>query len=123
MGLLSFLARLFGGGESTRLSPRTFVAERDPSAPVLDVRTPREFAGGRLAGAINVDIHGPDFAQRIARLEARGTLSADQPVYLYCRSGARSGRAARMLREKGFEQAWNVGGFGGLKAAGADVEG
>lgn len=120
MGLLSFLSSLFGGG-STRLSPRTFVAERDPAHPVLDVRSPGEFASGHLAGAINVDIHGPDFAGQVEKLAAAGTVDREQPVYLYCRSGARSGRAARILRQQGFEQAWNVGGFGALRSAGAKV--
>lgn len=121
MGLLSFLSRLFGG-EGTRLDPGTFVAEADRTAPVLDVRSPGEFASGHLAGAINVDIHDPAFATRVAELEAAGTLDRDGPVYLYCRSGMRSGRATRILRGRGFAQAWNVGGFGALRAAGAEVE-
>lgn len=120
MGLLSFLSSLLGGG-STRLSPRTFVAERDPAHPVLDVRSPREFAAGHLAGAINVDIHGPDFPGRVEELAKAGRVDREQPVYLYCRSGARSGRAARILRQHGYEEAWNVGGFAALRAAGARV--
>ena len=55
------------------------------------------------------------------RLVKKGKLAADQPVYLYCSSGARSGRAAGILRKKGFDQAWNVGGLRGLKASGAEV--
>lgn len=120
MGLLSFLSGLLGGG-STRLSPRAFVAERDPAHPVLDVRSPREFASGHLAGAINVDIHGPDFPEQVEKLAKAGRVNREGPVYLYCRSGARSGRAARILRQQGYEQALNVGGFAALKAAGAKV--
>ena len=120
---MSFLSRLFGGGDSASLSPAAFLAEGDPAAPVLDVRTPREFASGRLAGSINVDVNAPDFARRVEALAADGTLAAGEPVYLYCRSGNRSGRAARILREMGFAEAWNVGGFNALRAAGAEVEG
>ncbi len=117
---MSFLSRLFGGPAS--LSPATFVAEGYPAAPVLDVRTPREFASGRLTGSINVDLNAPDFPRQVEALVADGTIATSQPVYLYCRSGSRSGRAARILREMGFPEAWNVGGFHALRAAGADVE-
>ena len=95
MSLVSFLSRLLGGGEGTRLPPDRFVSREDGNSPVLDVRSPREYATGHLAGAINVDIHGPDFAGEVDRLADAGVLSTEAPVYLYCRSGARSGRAAR----------------------------
>ena len=110
---MSFLSRLFGS--PSKMSPADFVAERDPSAPVLDVRTPDEFAGGHLAGAVNVDVLAPDFRQRV---EVLG-LPADAPGYLYCRSGNRSGQAEGILNEMGHAGAVNVGGFDALRAAGA----
>lgn len=115
---MSFLSRLFGGS-STRMSPSDFVAQRDASAPLLDVRTPKEFAQGHLEGAVNVDVLGPDFRQQIAAMD----LPADAPVYLYCRSGNRSGQAAEILTEAGHAGAVNVGGFDALRAAGAEVSG
>lgn len=118
---MSFLARLFGRSGSITLAPRTFVAERDPDAPILDVRAPREYASGHLAGAINVDVNGQDFRGRIDELAAKGVLSPGRPAYLYCRSGNRSGQATRILREKGFEEAYNIGGFSALRGAGAEV--
>lgn len=120
---MSFLARLFGRSDSSRLAPRTFVAEGDPEAPVLDVRAPREYASGHLAGAINVDVNAPDFRAKIDELAAEGALSPGRPVYLYCRSGNRSGQATRILREKGFGEAYNIGGFTALRGAGAEVGG
>lgn len=111
---MSFLSRLFGGGAPT-LSPQAFVAERDASAPVLDVRTPNEFATGHLRGAVNVDVLASDFAARVERLK----LPADGPVYVCCASGMRSGKAAARLRAMGHAGAVNVGGVGALRAAGA----
>lgn len=119
MSFLSFLSNLFR--DPNRLPADEFVTRREAAHPVLDVRTPREFAQGHLKGAINVDIHGPDFAREVERLTRTGTLEKDGPVYLYCRSGARSGRAARVLRQQGFEEAWNVGGLSALRSAGAEV--
>ncbi|WP_420455129.1 rhodanese-like domain-containing protein [Rubrivirga sp.] len=103
-------------GDDT-LAPADFVAQRDPSAPVLDVRTPAEFAEGHLADALNVDVMAPDFPRQIAALG----LPADGPVYLYCRSGQRSGTATGVLRSLGHAGAVNVGGFDALARAGAET--
>ncbi len=100
-----------------RLAPADFVASRAADAPVLDVRTPAEFAAGHLACAVNVDVNAPGFE---AQVEALG-LPADGPVYLYCRSGTRSGRAVGLLREMGHAGAVNAGGFDALAAAGAET--
>lgn len=120
--MFGFLARLFGGSRTAAPSPRQFVAERDPDAPVLDVRTAAEFASGHVTRAINVDVTAPDFAPRVQALLARGTLKKDGTVYLYCRSGNRSARAEALLRSLGFTAPQNVGAFGALRAAGAEVE-
>jgi rhodanese-related sulfurtransferase len=121
MSLLSFLSGLFK--DPNGMAPSDFLAQRDASSPVIDVRTPREHAQGHLVGSINVDIHQPDFARQMERLAKKGKIKPEEPVYLYCRSGARSGRATRILREMGFTEAYNVGGFGRLRAAGAKVRG
>lgn len=115
---MSFLARLLGQSDDT-LSPADYVAQRDPEAPLLDVRTPAEFASGHLAGAVNVDVMSPDFPSKIAAMD----LPSEGPVYLYCRSGNRSGQAAQVLRRMGHEGAVNIGGFQSLARAGADVAG
>lgn len=119
--MFGFLSRLFGSSRPAAPSPRDFVAQRDPSAPVLDVRTPSEFASGHLRGALNVDVMAPDFGKRVEALLSKGTLKKDATVYLYCRSGNRSGQAEGMLRRMGFTQTANVGGIGALKAAGAEM--
>jgi rhodanese-related sulfurtransferase len=113
---VSFFSALFGGASGDSLSPADFVAQRDPAAPVLDVRTPAEFADGHLAGAVNVDVMAPDFQSRVAAMN----LPPDGPVYLYCRSGNRSGTAAGILRQMGHAGAVNVGGFDALRRAGAE---
>ena len=46
-------------------------------------------------------------------------LPADSPVYLYCRSGNRSGQAAGLLRQMGHTGAVNIGGISALVSAGA----
>lgn len=99
------------------LAPDDFVAQRDAAAPVLDVRTPDEYAEGHLAAAANVDVMAPDFVERVRAMD----LPESGPIYLYCRSGARSGKAAEVLRQMGHAGALNVGGFEALARAGAET--
>ena len=114
---MSFLSRLMGQSPGSKMSPADFVADHDADAPLIDVRTPGEYAEGHLAGSVNVDVMGADFAQRIEALK----LPADAPVYLYCRSGTRSGQATKTLRQMGHAGAINIGGFQPLAKAGATV--
>lgn len=111
--MLSFFRNLMGHTEA--LSAAEFQARRQPGDVLLDVRTPAEYAAGHLDGADNLDVMAPDFAARI------DTLDREQTYYLYCRSGSRSGQAARRMKEMGFEDVHNVGGFEALAAAGAPV--
>lgn len=67
-----------------------------PSAPVIDVRTPVEFAEVHVPQARNVPLDEL----------TPGSLAylKDQPVYLLCRSGQRATRAADKLAQAGFAQ-------------------
>ncbi|MFG6114364.1 Rhodanese-related sulfurtransferase [Thalassobacillus cyri] len=73
-------------------------------AQLIDVREPKEFKGGHILGARNIPL-----SQLNHRLiEVR----KDQPVYLYCQSGARSARAAAVLHKKGYRDLNQLkGGF------------
>ena len=63
----------------------------------LDVRTPKEFAAGHIAEAINIDMMASDYEQRAIR-----TLPKDRTVALYCRTGNRSKTAASILVKNGY---------------------
>ena len=84
-----------------------------PGTVVIDVRTPSEFAAGHLPYAVNIDVQGADFAQRVAALDKSGTYA------LYCHSGNRSGRALDQLTGAGFQHVVDLsGGVGAWTAAG-----
>ncbi len=100
-----------GGGE--RIEAADFTS-RPADALVVDVRTDGEWAGGHLAGAIHVPLGDGLEA-------AMDGYDRDRPVYLYCASGARSGRAASILEGMGFTRVVNAGGMSSLAAAGAEV--
>jgi phage shock protein E len=98
------------------ITPKQYV-EREPRATTVDVRTPEEFSQGHLENALHADFKADDFEQRF---EALG-LEKDQTVYLYCGSGNRSGQAAQRMRDRGYTQLVNAGGFKDLAEAGEPV--
>lgn len=74
---------------------------------LLDVRTNQEFASGHISGARQMNFYDSDFK---AQLE---TLDRNTPVYVYCRSGSRSGKAANIMKSMGFKAVYNLeGGVG-----------
>jgi rhodanese-related sulfurtransferase len=80
---------------------------------IIDVRTPAETEAGMLDGAVNIDIGAADFRDRIASLDRDGAY------LLYCRTGNRSAQAAEIMRDLGFTDVIDAGGFDSLAAAGA----
>ena len=92
------------------------VAAIEGGATVVDVRTDDEYASGHVAGALHANVFDDGFERQMADLDRT------EPVYLYCASGVRSGRAAAVLEDMGFERVVNAGGFNDLVGAGAPVE-
>ena len=68
---------------------------------LLDVRTPSEYAGGHIDGAVNVPVD--DLRGRLRE------LPKDRPVVAYCQVGQRGYIATRVLVQAGFD-ARNLGG-------------
>lgn len=101
---------------AVKLTPHQFrEALAQDKGVLLDVRTALEVEAGYIEGSTNYDLNNGDF---VAAIDA---LDKSKTYYLYCRSGARSGRAADMLLAAGFEKVYNVGGFEELQNAGFEV--
>lgn len=99
------------------LSQEDWVAqlESDENVVILDVRTEDEVNEGMIPNAINIDIHkGQEF---ISEIEA---LDKDKKYYVYCRSGARSGKACEIMNELGFAHAYNL--LGGMLEWEGEIE-
>lgn len=71
---------------------------------ILDVRTPSEFAEGYIEGAQNIDFQSGNFENEIAALDKNVTYA------VYCRSGNRSGQAAKIMHDAGFHDVYNLDG-------------
>ena len=88
------------------LDPETYEkAIEKGNVQLVDVRTPREFKGGHLGQAVNIDF----FRTGSFRLEME-KLDKTKPLYLYCRSGQRSQKAARKLLKWGFTEVYDLEG-------------
>jgi rhodanese-related sulfurtransferase len=73
-------------------------------AQLIDVREPNEYEAGHILGARNIPL-----SQLKMRMKE---IRPDKPVYLYCQSGMRSGRAAQTLYRKGYKDLSHLeGGF------------
>lgn len=110
---MSFLSTLFGTKKET--SDSIIILDRDAYADAImgrkvqlvDVRTANEYGGGHIKNAKNID-----FFSATNFRNAFEKMNKDQPVYLYCRSGARSQKAARKLVDMGFSMIYDLkGGF------------
>lgn len=66
------------------------------NSQLIDVRTPEEYAQGKIGDAKNINFYDGDFRDRIAGLDKKA------PVLIYCASGGRSGKAVSMMKEMGF---------------------
>lgn len=83
---------------------------------ILDVRTPLEYADGHLPGAVNIDFDSPTFKDAVSHLDENRTY------LVYCRTGARSATASKIMVELGFRHIYNMtGGFTEWQAQGFPV--
>lgn len=78
--------------------------ETVPDAVLLDVRTPAEYAQGRIPQSRNVPL------QELGNI-ADAIPSRDTPIFIYCLSGARSAQAVSKLQAMGYTNVRNLGGI------------
>ena len=84
---------------------------------VLDVRTKKEFDGGHIPGAVNIDWNGPDFAKQVSALEPGKTY------LVHCAGGVRSAKACNAMSGLKFTNLINLeAGFKSWEKAGKPVQ-
>jgi len=82
---------------------------------VVDVRTPGEFAGGHVPGAINIP--------HMSIIARKAELADDREIVFICQMGQRSALAAEFAAAVGFKDLYNVeGGTEAWVKAGYAVE-
>ena len=90
---------------------------------VLDVRdAPEVEKSGKVQGALNVSRGMLEFRADPDSPYHDKAFAKDKPVILYCASGGRSALAGKLLKDMGYSQVYNVGGFKDWVDAGGAVD-
>ena len=98
MGLLDKFKKSTNKTKSEILSKEEFKAlVENANVTLIDVRTPEEFKEGKIFHAKNINYFDHDFQSKINELDKSKT------VYIYCRSGNRSQKAAKKMKNLGFQ--------------------
>ncbi len=107
--LLVLGAALLGAAASAALQPplgtpalRELLAKHPGEVFLLDVRTPGEWASGRLPGSVLIPMN--EVPARIAE------IPSGKKVVVVCASGARSAAVARFLDQRGYPWVANYAG-------------
>ncbi|MCU0451680.1 MAG: rhodanese-like domain-containing protein [Bernardetiaceae bacterium] len=100
--MIAFLKKLL------RPNPQVdFKALLQNGAQLIDVRTPAEFAGGHIKGAMNIPLQ--DLPRHLSKVKP------NRPIIVCCASGMRSGAAKRLLVAQGYPEVHNGGGWTSLQ--------
>jgi rhodanese-related sulfurtransferase len=82
------------------------------NALVVDVRdAPEVAASGMIAGAVNVSRGMLEFRADPESPYHNENFEKRKTVILYCVSGGRSALAGKLLRDMGYDNVYNLGGF------------
>lgn len=88
----------------TQLSPKEFQSFLNEDTQLVDVRTPKEFKADHINYAENINFLSEDFSNSIDKLDK------EKPVFIYCRSGKRSGKSVADFQKVGFTKIYELEG-------------
>jgi rhodanese-related sulfurtransferase len=90
---------------------------------VVDVRdAPEVEKSGKIAGAVNVSRGMLEFRADPESPYHDKNFSRDKTLILYCASGGRSALSGKVLKDMGYTEVYNVGGFKDWAESGGAVE-
>ncbi|MGN1405492.1 MAG: rhodanese-like domain-containing protein [Erysipelotrichaceae bacterium] len=81
-----------------------YLKEKENNTILLDVRTKEEYEEGHIPGSINIELDYIDTVTEVIK-------DSEAKIYLYCRSGHRSGIALNRMKELGYTDLTNIGGI------------
>ena len=96
--------KLFDFLESSDINRDVEQYRQTEGALLLDVRGADEYAEGHIPGSVNIPL-------QLLPLKKGLPEDLDTPIFVYCRSGGRSRRAAAFLEKEGYENVKNIGGI------------
>ncbi|MEO9893221.1 rhodanese-like domain-containing protein [Aurantibacter sp.] len=101
----AFLLLMISSCAQSKEKPITELSQNDVDSGILiDVRTPDEFKAGHLDNALNMNWFDEDFKNKFQ------DIPKDKTIYVYCKMGGRSAKAANLLDSLGYENVINLTG-------------
>jgi rhodanese-related sulfurtransferase len=83
-------------------------------AALLDVRTAEEYVAGHIEGATNLSLQDVQAGKR-------PNGNKNQVLYVYCRSGNRSGQATTILQKDGYSNVIDLGAITKVESIGGKI--
>lgn len=104
--VIAALAALFIFKQMSLISPKDAKKHLQDGALVIDVRSPGEYSSGHLSKAINIPLG--ELETRLPEVEK----DKSRVMLLHCLSGGRSSAAVYKLKAMGYQNVFNLGGYG-----------
>ena len=107
-----------------KLSPAEALEKmKSSNVLVVDVRDPPEVQqSGKLRGAVAVSRGMLEFRADAEMPSHNPAFQKQKTVLVYCASGGRSALAGKLLKDMGYPDVYNIGGFKELADAGLPTE-
>ena len=99
---MGFFSALFGKSDNSELKEAI-----NNGVFLVDVRTPSEFSGGSINGAVNIPLN--KLQTELAKFKNK------KSIVVFCRSGNRSAQAKRFLEQNGFQNVINGGSLNNVR--------
>ena len=109
--------------EVPTITPEKAKEEQDNGALIIDTREINELA---LTGKVKNSIHIPrgliEFQNKETNPNGIEGFTKDKKIILYCAAGSRVALAGKALKDIGFTDVYNLGGFSDWQSKGLPVE-
>lgn len=103
--LIALLFLFSIGCAQSKSKPITEFSQNDTKTGILvDVRTAEEYAAGHIDNALNINWYDEDFAKQFE------SIDSDETIYVYCKKGVRSAKAAHLLDSLGYKKVVDLEG-------------
>lgn len=104
VAVLSISCNTKSKSDSISVITPTEFKEKSVNHTIIDVRTPQEFSEGHIDGAVNINFFDKTFLDQMAKYEK------NEPLFVYCKSGNRSGQASKKIADFGFTKIYDLEG-------------
>jgi rhodanese-related sulfurtransferase len=106
-----------------RISVDDAKQKMEAGALVVDVRDAGEVEkSGKIAGAVHIPRGMLEFRADPDTPYYDENFTKDRPVVVYCASGGRAALSGQALKEMGYDEVYNLGGFNDWAESGGKVE-